>query len=68
MMKLSDASISKIADALKPAVIDYIYEDEGFVEYMQTAVIEGIRSTMGDMDEDLLFELGMLIFDRIELK
>ena len=68
MMKLSDASISKIAHALKPAVIDYIYEDEGFVEYMQTAVIEGIRSTMGDMDEDLLFELGMLIFDRIELK
>ena len=44
-------------------MIDYIYEDEGFVEYMQTAVIEGIRSTMGDMDEDLLFELGMLIFD-----
>lgn len=68
MMKLSDASISKIADALKPAVIDYIYEDDGFVEYMQTAVIEGIRGTMGDMDEDLLFELGMLIFDRIELK
>jgi hypothetical protein len=23
---------------------------------------------MGDMDEDLLFEIGMLIFDRIELK
>jgi hypothetical protein len=35
---------------------------------MQTAVVEGIRTTMGDMDEDLLFEIGMLIFDRIELK
>jgi hypothetical protein len=67
-MKLSTTSVTKIADALKPAVIDYIYEDEGFTEYMQTAVVEGIRSTMGDMDEDLLFELGMLIFDRIELK
>ena len=67
-MQLSTQSVSKIADALKPAVIDYIYEDEGFVEYMQTAVIEGIRNTMGDMDEDLLFELSMLIFDRIELK
>jgi hypothetical protein len=67
-MQLSTQSVSKIADALKPAVIDYIYEDEGFVEYMQTAVVEGIRKTMGDMDEDLLFELGMLIFDRIELK
>lgn len=67
-MQLSTQSVSKIADALKPAVIDYIYEDEGFVEYMQTAIVEGIRSTMGDMDDDLLFELGMLIFDRIELK
>jgi len=67
-MQLSPQSVSKIADALKPAVINHIYEDEGFVEYMQTAVVEGIRGTMGDMDEDLLFELGMLIFDRIELK
>lgn len=67
-MQLSDTSISKIADALKPAVINYIEMDEGFVEYMQTAILEGIRATMGDMDEDLLFELGMLIFDRIELK
>ena len=67
-MKLATTSVTKIADALKPAVIDYIYEDEGFTEHMQTAVVEGIRNAMGDMDEDLLFELGMLIFDRIELK
>ena len=68
MMQLSSQSVSKIADALKPSVIEYIYADEGFNEYMQTAIVEGIRDTMGDMDEDLLFELGMLIFDRIELK
>jgi hypothetical protein len=67
-MQLSTQSISKIADALKPAVINYIYEDEAFTEYMHGAVIEGIRSAMGDMDEDLLFEIGMLMFDRIELK
>jgi hypothetical protein len=67
-MQLSTQSVSKIADALKPAVIDYVCMDEGFIECLQTAVIDGIRNTMGDMDEDLLFELGMLIFDRIELK
>ena len=68
MMNLSDESISKIADALKPAVIDYVSLDESFIETLQTAIIGGIRNTMGDMDEDLLFELGILIFDRIELK
>ena len=67
-MKLSNSSITQIADALKPAVMNYIYEDEGFTEYMQTAIVEGIKDTMGDMDEDLLFEIGMLIFDRIQLK
>jgi len=67
-MKLSNSSITQIADALKPAVMNYIYEDDGFTEYMQTAVVEGIKDAMGDMDEDLLFEIGMLIFDRIELK
>lgn len=67
-MQLSDASISKIADALKPAVIDYVTMDEGFIETLQTAIVDGIRDTMGEMDEDLLFEIGMLIFDRIELK
>ena len=67
-MQLSTQSVSKIADALKPAVIEYIYADEGFTEYMQTAVTEGIRATMGDMDQDLLFEISMLIFDRVELK
>jgi len=67
-MQLSTQSVSKIADALKPAIIQYIYADDGFAEYMQTAIVEGIRETMGPMDEDLLFEIGMLIFDRIELK
>jgi hypothetical protein len=67
-MQLSDTSISKIADALKPAVIDYVTMDEGFIETLQTAIVDGIRDTMGEMDEDLLFEIGMLIFDRIDLK
>jgi hypothetical protein len=67
-MKLSNDSVTKIADALKPAVLNYIYEDEAFTEYMQTAVTEAIHDVMGNMDDDLLFELGMLIFDRIELK
>ena len=67
-MQLSTQSVSKIADALKPSIIDYVSMDESFVEVLQTAIIEGIRDTMGDMDEDLLFEIGMLLFDRIELK
>jgi hypothetical protein len=67
-MKLSNQSITQIADALKPAVINSIYEDSEYAEYMHQAVVNGIRQTMGDMDECLMYEIAMLIFDRIELK
>lgn len=67
-MNLSAESVSKIADALKPALVDYVCMDERFIECLQTVIIEGIRDTMGDMDEDLLFEIGILLFDRIDLK
>ena len=67
-MQLSDASISKIADALKPSVIDYVSMDEGFIETLQTTIIDGIRDTMGDMDNDLLLEIALLVFQRIDLK
>ena len=67
-MNLSAESVSKIADALKPALVDYVCMDERFIECLQTVIIEGIRDTMGDMDEDLLFEIGIVLFDRIDLK
>ena len=67
-MTLSTTTISQIADALKPEVIEYIYSDEKYVEFMQEMIICAIDAKMGDMDDDLLYDLGMLILDRIELK
>ena len=67
-MKLSHSSVTKIADALKPAIIEYLINDENVTQALQDGVADGIRSVMGDMDEDLFFEIGMLVFDRIEIK
>ena len=67
-MQLSHSSVSKIADALKPAIIEYLINDENVTQALQDGVADGIRSVMGDMDEDLFFEIGMLVFDRIEIK
>jgi hypothetical protein len=60
--------MTKIADALKPAIINYIYEQPEFVSVMQDSVASGIQEIMGAMDEDLMFEIVMLVFDQIELK
>jgi hypothetical protein len=67
-MTLSQQTISKIAHALKPEIINYIYASDKYAEFMQDAITAAIDDKMGEMDEDLMFDLGMLIFDRIELK
>lgn len=67
-MTLSQKTISQIANALKPEVIDYIYSSEKYAEFMQDMITAAIDSKMGKMDEDVMFDLGMLVFDRIELK
>jgi len=67
-MKLSHTTVSKIADAIKPAIIEYLISDDAVTQALQDGVAEGIRTIMGDMDDDLFFEIGMLVFDRIELK
>ena len=67
-MSLSRQTTSKIADALKSEVIDYIYQHEKYAEFMQDMIVSAISAKMGKMDEDLLFDVGMLVFDQIELK
>ena len=67
-MPLSDQTISKLADALVPEVIDYIYEDERWCEFLHEIVPDAVSSKMGGMDEDLAFEISMLIMDRLCLK
>jgi len=67
-MKLSHSSVSQIADALKPAIIEHIISDDAVTQALQDAVSDGIREIMGQMDDDLFFDIGMLIFDRIEIK
>ena len=67
-MQLSHQSVSKIADAIKPAIIEYLIADDRVTQALQDSVADGIRTIMGDMDDDLFFEIGMLVFDRIEIK
>ena len=67
-MSLSATCVSKLVDALKNDVINYIYEDERYIELMHEIVSDALRAKLGDVDEDLFYELGMCLIDRIELK
>jgi len=67
-MSLSKKTVHDIADALKKDVINHIYENETYASMMQQLVCEALDATMGEMDDDLYFDLAMLLFDSIELK
>jgi hypothetical protein len=67
-MALSEKTISKLSDALVSEVIDYIYEDTRWVEFLHEIVPDAVTSKIGGLDEELLFELSMVIMDRIILK
>ena len=67
-MALSNQTISNLADALVPEVIDYIYQDERWCEFMQEVVPDALKEKLGEIDEELQFDLAMCIMDRICLK
>jgi hypothetical protein len=67
-MALSSKTISNLADALVPEVIEYIYQDERWCEFMQEVVPDALKDKLGEIDEDLQFDLAMCIMDRICLK
>jgi len=67
-MALSEQTISNLASALVPEVIDYIYEDQRWCEFMHEVIPDALKDKLGKIDEDLKFELAMCIMDRISLK
>jgi hypothetical protein len=67
-MALSNQTVSKLADALVPEVIDYIYEDERWCEFLHEVVPDAVQTKLGAVDEDLRFELALCIMDRLILK
>ena len=67
-MALSEQTISNLASALVPEVVDYIYEDMRWCEFLHEIVPDALQDKLGNIDEALKFELAMCIMDRISLK
>jgi hypothetical protein len=65
-MTLSNETKTKLADALVPEVVRFIDGNEYFTELLQNQLIpEAITDALGEVDEDLKFELSLMIFDSI---
>ena len=67
-MTLSNQTIHNLAKALKPEVIEFIYQDERYVEMMIEMIHEAVQEKLGPIDPIIQGELSFNIFDLIILK
>ena len=65
---LSNKTITTLAQCLATEVVDDLYASEEFINFLHEAIPDLIKSKLGDVDEDLLFELSLATMDKITLK
>ena len=66
-MTLSNKTFQELANALAPEVIEFISNDERWVNLMHEIVPDAIMCNLGKINEDVLYELSLCIMDRIWL-
>jgi len=67
-MTLSNKTTRKLGIALTDEVIQYIYQDERWIDFMHEIIPDAIQEKIGNIDSDLLFELSLIVMDNIHLK
>lgn len=67
-MALSNKTIQNLAIALTPEVINYIYADERWVDFMMEMIPEAVIDQLKTEDYDLVAELACAIQENIILK
>jgi hypothetical protein len=67
-MALSTKALNLLANGLAPKIAEELYSSEAFMEFMHNQVPAIIDSEIGEMDDDLMFDLSLLVMERIILK
>lgn len=65
---LSNKALNILAEKIAPKVVDAILESEEWITLCHDLVPDAVTRELGDLDDDLHFELSLMIMDRITLK
>lgn len=65
---LSNDSILKISNAIKSDVIERLYETDEYTEFLQSILPEIVQDVLGDVEEDLKYQIAFNLFESIILK
>lgn len=64
---LSTKSLNLLADKIAPMVADFIQNDQRFLDVMHDVVTDGVADALEETDEEMLFEISVMIFERLAL-
>lgn len=67
-MSLSNKTIQNLAIALTPEVINYIYADEGWIDYMMEVIPEAVATQLKTEDYELVNELSTAVLENIVMR
>lgn len=67
-MALSNSTITNLAIAMTPDVIDDIFDDERFNDLMMQLIPESVAKNLQSEDYDLVAEISVSIMDNLTLK
>ena len=66
-MTLSKKTIRDLADALTEDVVSDIFASESYAEFMQDMIPTVIVNKLGEIDEDVKYDLAMCVMDNISM-
>jgi hypothetical protein len=66
-MALSNKTLQLLAKSLAPTIAEKIMQSDEFVEFLHNVLPDLVDAELGECEEDLHFDLSMLVMDRIIL-
>ena len=67
-MTLSNKAINLLADTLAPKVAEVLLSSDAFIEFIHSEIPAIVDTEVGEMDDDLLFDLSLAVMERITLR
>ncbi len=64
-MTLSNKALNILAEKIAPKVVDAIFESEEWTTLCHDLVPDVVTRELGNLDDDLHFELSLMIMDKI---
>ena len=66
-MALSNKTLQLLVKTLAPTIAEKLYQSYEFCDLMHTMIPALIEAELGEVDDDLHFNLSMCVMDRITL-